>query len=332
MSYAIFDNLALADVSPEFPKPAPFRLLKAGANHLTKNGKPLTLTLSAEQIAAAAEYQAQKGEKIPIDSRHALLYAAQEAGVEEGEAAKQVDSRIAALGFASLEAREDGLYAVEIELLPLASKLFELGCLRYFSPVIRGLDGKSPLRITSVAMDNVPALSNLPILAAGGEDDDQPTRQVPEKGSLKMTKLEQALGKLIGDPALALGAETEDAIAEKVEALAAELPTLRYKAAKCDELALAAEQAEKRKLVDAALAGNRITNAEVEPLMKQSTAFLSEYLATRTAPAVPTAKIPEDGEEKTPALTDEEKEIAERLGLTPEEYAASKKTKQDEEK
>ena len=66
--------------------------------------------------------------------------------------------------------------------------------------------------------------------------------------------------------------------------------------------------------------------------MKQSTAFLSEYLATRTAPAVPTAKIPGGGEEKTPALSDEEKEIAERLGLTPEEYAAAKKTKQDEEK
>ena len=90
--------------------------------------------------------------------------------------------RIAALGFAALEAREDGLYAVEIELLPLASKLFELGCLRYFSPVIRGLDGKSPLRITSVAMDNVPALSNLPILAASGENDDdgQSTRRQPE--------------------------------------------------------------------------------------------------------------------------------------------------------
>ena len=182
MKYAIFDNLALADVSPEFPAPKPFRLLKAGVNRLTKDGKPMTLTLSAEQLSAAADYQKAKGEKIPIDSRHALLYAAQKAGVEESEAAKQVDSGVAALGFAALEAREDGLYAADIELLPLATELFKQGSLRYYSPVIRGLDGQSPLRITSVAMDNVPALSQLPILAAGGEeDDDQPPRQEPGK-------------------------------------------------------------------------------------------------------------------------------------------------------
>ena len=150
-----------------------------------------------------------------------------------------------------------------------------------------------------------------------------------------MTKLEQALCKLLGGSVLELGAETEDAVAEKVEALAAELPTLREKAAKCDELACAAETAEKRKLIDAAVAENRITNAEVEPLMKQSVAFLSEYLATRTAPAVPTEKIPEAGKEDpagAAALSGEEREIAERLGVSPEEYAASKKTKNEEEK
>lgn len=182
--YDIFDNMALADVSPDFPAPKPFRLLKVGDNHLTRNGKPMTLTLSAEQLAQAAEYQSEKGEKIPIDSRHALLYAAQQAGVEENEVSRQVDSKVAALGFAALEAREDGLYAVAVELLPLAAVLFKLGCLRYFSPVIRGLDGKSPFRITSIAMDNVPALSKLPVLAAGGEVEnekkDQATRRSPD--------------------------------------------------------------------------------------------------------------------------------------------------------
>ena len=147
-----------------------------------------------------------------------------------------------------------------------------------------------------------------------------------------MTKLEQALCKLLGGSVLELGAETEDAVAEKVEALAAELPGLREKAAKCDELACAAETAERRKLIDAALAENKITNAEVEPLMKQSTVFLSEYLATRTAPAVPTAKLPEPGEKKEPGLSDEEKRIAGGLGLSAEEYAASRKAKQHEEK
>ena len=69
------------------------------------------VTLSAEELKAIAEYHRKKGEKIPIDSRHALLLAAEKAGVSETEALKAVPSAVAALGFATLELREDGLYA-----------------------------------------------------------------------------------------------------------------------------------------------------------------------------------------------------------------------------
>ena len=166
--YALFDGLALGDVLGDPAEPKPFRLFAVGENRLTRNGKTCTLTLDAEDIAAIADYHKAKGEKIPIDSRHALFLAAEKAHISETEAARAVPSKTAALGFAALEARADGLYAVDIELLPLAAELFRAGSLRYWSPVIRGLDGKSPLRVTSIAFDNVPALNGLDVLAAGG--------------------------------------------------------------------------------------------------------------------------------------------------------------------
>ena len=170
MDYAIFDGLALGDVLAGGSSPKPFRLFRVGENILTQNGRELKLTLSAEDLTSIAEYCRTKGEKIPIDSRHALFLAAERAGLSESEALKSIPSAVSALGFASLEMRDDGLYATQIELLPLAAELFKQGALRYYSPVIRGLDGKSPLRVTSIAMDNVPALNNLEMIAASGED------------------------------------------------------------------------------------------------------------------------------------------------------------------
>lgn len=170
MDYTLFDGLALGDVLADVQAPKPFRLFAAGENRLTRNGRECKLTLTAEELKAIADYHAKKGEKIPIDSRHALLFAAEKAGLNESEAAKSIPSGIAALGYAKLEARGDGLYATEIELMPLAAELFKQGSLRYYSPVIRGLDGESPLRVTSIAMDNVPALNKLEILAASGEE------------------------------------------------------------------------------------------------------------------------------------------------------------------
>ena len=81
MDYLLFDGLALGDVLGGGVNPKPFRLFAVGKNELTQNGKPYVLTLSAEQIRAIADYHAKKGEKIPIDSRHALFLAAEKAGI-----------------------------------------------------------------------------------------------------------------------------------------------------------------------------------------------------------------------------------------------------------
>ena len=326
MDYAIFDGLALGDVLAGGSSPKPFRLFRVGENILTQNGRELKLTLSAEDLTSIAEYCRTKGEKIPIDSRHALFLAAERAGLSESEALKSIPSAVSALGFASLEMRDDGLYATRIELLPLAAELFKQGALRYYSPVIRGLDGKSPLRVTSIAMDNVPALNNLEMIAASGEAGVQTkTPGTGKQEEVNMTRTEIALRNLLGDSALALSDSTDETVAVKIEALAAELPELRRKAGEADKLALAAEQEQKRQLIDKAISENRATNAEREGLMKLDVAWLSAELPKRAQNAVPTAPLPEGQEdEETEALSAEEKAFAEKMGLSAEEFLKSK--------
>ena len=224
--------------------------------------------------------------------------------------------------------RDDGLYATQIELLPLAAVLFKQGALRYYSPVIRGLDGKSPLRVTSIAMDNVPALNNLEMIAASGEAGVQTkTPGTGKQEEVNMTRTEIALRNLLGDSALALSDSTDETVAVKIEALAAELPELRRKAGEADKLALAAEQEQKRQIIDKAISENRATNAEREGLMKLDVAWLSAELPKRAQTAVPTAPLPEGkkGDDETEALSAEEKAFAEKMGLSAEEFLKSKK-------
>ena len=327
MDYTIFDGIALGDVFSEDGAPKPFRLFRIGENALTQNGKDFKLTLTPEDLENIVEYQRKKGEKIPIDSRHALMLAAEKAHVTESEALQAVPSAVAALGFASLERRDDGLYASDVELLPLGAELFRQGALRYYSPVIRGLDGKSPLRVTSIAMDNVPALNNLEMLAASAEAVSE--TQTPGSGKNKevnMTRTEIALRKLLGDESLALSDSTDEVVATKLEALSAEIPELRRKAAEVDALKLAAETEQKKALIDKAVAENRVTNSEREGLMKLSIAWLAAELPKRPQNAAPVNPRPEEtDDDDADALSAEEKAFAEKMGLTAEQFLKSKK-------
>lgn len=330
MDYELFDGIAFSEKITEPDTLKPFRLFRIGENRLTRNGKDCKLTFSADELKSIADYNRKKGEKIPIDSRHALLMAAEKANISEGEALKAVPSAIAALGFANMEFREDGLYAVEIELTPLAAELFRQGSLRYWSPVIRGLDGKTPLRITSIAMDNVPALNDLEILAASAESTTRPDRSYrsdPNGFNRKetiMTKTEQALAKLLGEEPLALSDSTDASVAAKLEALVAELPELRAAKAKVEELELSAENARKKELIDKAIMENRITNAERKGLMELDFAWLAAELPKRPRNAVPSAKLPEAADSEECELSEEETRLARKMGLTAEEYLKSK--------
>ena len=185
----IFDSLDLdrdgAVVFTPQGLPARFRLLKAGENRLVKAGRPQTLDLTPAMVDEIVAAHEAKGEAIPVDSRHALYHAAEAAGVDEAEALRAVPGGVAALGFARLRKGADGgLWCVMLSWSPIARQLLLQKSIRYFSPVIRGLDGASPLRVTSVALDNVPALTSLPSLAAGAE----PQTPATPQGNIPMEK------------------------------------------------------------------------------------------------------------------------------------------------
>ncbi len=315
---------------PPAELPGAWRLLRTGSNPLTKEGKPFELKISKTDVENIVQYAAEKGEKIPIDSRHTLFALAEKHGIEETALEKAVPQKCAALGYASLEAREDGVWAVDAEWTPLGAAMIRNGCFRYFSPVIRGMSPGGVLRISSIALDNVPALNNLDVIAAAdhiestGKDSD-------------MSNLEEALQILLGNEAVALSdtQQTMDA-AEKILALAAELPLLREQASRVQALEEAAENAERDKVISRGLAAGKFCNAQ-RPVLE--TLPLADLIALeavgKAGSAVPIAIAPlnqeteDEREEET--LSPEEKAVARSLNLTEKEFRKAKKQTQNKE-
>ena len=179
--------------------PEEWTLLHAGVNRLVKNGKDYELHLSVEDLDAIVAYQAKKGEAIPIDSNHYLHILAEKHGVEESEALRLIPSGVAAMGFGTLFREGDEL-RIRAEWTPGAYELLKEKIFRYCSPVIRGLK-EGPIRITSVAMENEPALNCEDVLAAGGEGEDADPEDIG-RNAIELKRLqdpiERALGRLLG--------------------------------------------------------------------------------------------------------------------------------------
>lgn len=344
-NYDIFDGMELGSAERDASGvPVAWRLLRTGRNELVKDGRDYVLELSPETLRAMAEFQASKEEEIPIDSRHALYLAAKVAGVSEAEAARQVPEGTAALGFGRLESRPDGLWLVGAKWTPLGATLLRQGMARYFSPVVRGLEPGGVPRVTSVALDNVPALTGLEAIAASGE-----TKE-PKSGGKTMKKTEEALRGLLEDAALALSEESDAEVAERLAALRERLASLEKELAdiqaelkaaedakaeaedgrktlegKVTELELAAESARKRSLVSAAVSEGRVTNAQAGALLALGEAALSEFLkASPAGSAVPHGRA-ESARRGVPlALGAEELEMARRMGVTEDEMRRAK--------
>ena len=300
--------------------PTAWRLLRTGANPITRAGASFGLDLAADDINQIVARHQAKGSKIPIDSRHWLFKLAEAKGVSESEALKHIPDGRLALGFGGLEARPDGLWLANVDYVPAAKKLVQEGVFRYFSPVIRGLaDGK--LRVTSVAMENEPALNNLDSLAASAEDaapiidfEQALNQQRSNRIMNQLASLALALGHDVLDltaegvvPGLLEKAKKVKAAADLGEALLAKLKGslalgaedgpeqlighvlgLAVKAksaddlkAKVDALALAAETAKRDVLIQDGLKSGKLTNALVKDFVPDlSNASLAKYLAT----------------------------------------------------
>ena len=336
--------------------PVEWTLLRAGDTPLCQEGRDGVLQLTADHLAEIEAYHHKKGEEIPLDSEHYLFELAERKHLDEAEALRLFPGGVAALGYGTLRLTGEEL-RINVKWTPAAYEMLKEKIYKYFSPVIRGLE-TGPLRVTSVAMTNTPAINHLDALAARAENHQPPVptgRKEPSMG-----KLEKAIQRLLGRDAVALGAETseeeKDKIALEVEEKASlleqvktllQLPpeatteevlaALRAEAEKAqsadakqqqlDELAASAEKEAHSRLVEQGRAEGKITDADMDYVKSLDSKALSAHLAhtSRKVPVQPTAKPARKEPADTVALTAEDESACKRLGLDREAFLKAKK-------
>ena len=341
--------------------PEEWTLLHAGGNRLVKNGKDYELHLSVEDLEAIAAYQMKKGEAIPIDSNHYLHILAEKHGVEESEALRLIPSGVAAMGFGTLFRDGDEL-RIRAEWTPAAYELLKEKIFRYCSPVIRGLK-EGPVRITSVAMENEPALNCEDVLAAGGEDSD-PEDAARSSIELKRPQdpIERALNRLLGKELwneIVLAGEDDEATAfertaaaieakadaidamreglglaenEPDEAIPGALKAVKDRAVRAetlqqelDMLAAAAEDRQKAELIERGLQEGKLTHALEGWAKDQDCAVLASYL--EHAPAVVPGRMEFQTDRRQTAirsLTAADEAMIRKFGFDKDEYQRAK--------
>ena len=336
--------------------PVEWTLLRAGDTPLCQEGRDGVLQLTADHLAEIVAYHHKKGEEIPLDSEHYLFELAERKHLDEAEALRLFPGGVAALGYGTLRLTGEEL-RINVKWTPAAYEMLREKIYKYFSPVIRGLE-TGPLRVTSVAMTNTPAINHLDALAARAENHQPPVptgRKEPCMG-----KLEKAIQRLLGRDAVALGAETSEEEKEKValeveekaslleqvktllqlppEATTEEvLAALRAEAEKAqsadakqqqlDELAASAEKEAHTRLVEQGRAEGKITDADMDYVKSLDSKALSAHLAltSRKVPVQPTAKPARKEPADTVALTAEVESACKRLGLDREAFLKAKK-------
>ena len=299
--------------------PVEWTILKVGENPICQEGRSGAIMLSAEGMRQIISYHEKKGEEIPIDSEHYLYELANQKHLDEGETLKLFPGGVAAMGFGRLALSGENL-RIKAKWNPAAYEMLKEKIYKYFSPVLRGLEN-GPLRVTSVAMTNTPAINNLDALAARSETKLSDQSDTSDKSDRKgtMNKLEQALKRLTGRDSVALGGEVseeeKDKIACEVEAKAdlieqvkkllgleagatleqvvAALKGMDEKAksaddkqAQLDQMAASAEKAEHARQVARGRAERKIVDADMEYVNSLDSKALSAYL-DHAAPKFP---------------------------------------------
>ena len=299
--------------TPRTP-PESFLLLKFGANVYTKDGKEDSFRFDdASAEALIAEFDSRSRDLV-IDFEHSTLSG------NEAPAAGWIDR---------LEKNAEGLCAHVKYWTDKAKEYLTKGEYRYFSPTLlfdRG--GKSPAALHSVALTNHPALHGVDALVANDINPPDLSGQT-RKDSAMNQELKDALRKLLGESALALhDADDEQALGARISALADELPALRAKAAKCEELEAAETERRKLELFDRGLKRKAFCNAQKEALMKlplEDLENLEKNSPDHTMLPPPLPQPAGDGRKPQAVLSPEEKKIAEKMGLSDEQFAEIRK-------
>jgi len=332
--------------------PIEWVLLRAGDTRLCQEGRDITLRLSADDLRAITDYYDRKAELIPVDSEHYLYELANRHKVDETEALRLFPGGVAALGFGSLALSGETL-RIRVQWTPAAYPFLKEKIYKYFSPVIRGI-GHGPLRLTSVAMTNTPAINHLDALAARSEPNPMP----PAGGKESMSKINHALSRLLGRDSVALEAETKeeekDAIAAEIDAKASLIEQVKSllglpadatieaivaalkaetekaagadeKQAKLDELAASAEKQAHADLVARGRAERKIVDADMEYINSLDSVALAAWLdhAAPKFPA-PSSATARRTEPAAVALTAEDRAACRRLGISEDKFLKAK--------
>jgi len=196
--------------------PTEVRLLATGETKTTKG--PYKYTKRSEQAILQRVLELGR-DKLNFDYGHAQLSPFQSADAS------------ASAGWFRLDAREDGLYATDIEWTPRAAKGLSEREWRYFSPAIM-LDAKSGevLELINVALTNIPATKGQKPLVA--------SQTTPGDGPQPQANMEE-MAKLLG----AIGVENASQAVAKLDALRASESKL-LEAAKAQHAELEAVKAE----------------------------------------------------------------------------------------
>ena len=333
--------------------PVEWTLLTAGDTHICQEGKPAVLRFTADDLRTMADYFHQKGELIPIDSEHYLFDIAERNRITETDTVRMFPGGVAAIGYGSL-ALEGEKLRLKVKWTDAAYPFLKEKIYKYFSPVIRGMQ-QGPLRITSVAMTNTPAINNLPALAARAEPNNKPNTG---RKDFRMKNLNKALCRLTGREKIALSAETEeketDEIAAEVEDKANALEQIRAilgldpaattdeiiaalkaeaekaasadaKQQELDNLAASAERDAHAALVRQGRADRKIVDADMDYVNSLDSKALKAHL-DHTAPKFPAHAQPAPHRESDAAvLTAEEEKIVRTMHLDRQKYIEEKK-------
>ena len=227
-----------------------------------------------------------------------LALVAEAAGKTEAEIVALTGDKHLAAGFAKLEQRADGLWAVDADWVPLGAELLKQKVMRHYSPVIRGLKA-GPLRITSVTLTNTPAIDNQDAIAASAIS---PATESPVVAQVKT---------LFGLQAAAPDA----AVLGAVSGIAEKLKLFDTMKAQVDALQLSAENSKRDALVEQGLKAGKLSNAMLSWAKEQNSVALSAFL--NDAPqTVPVDGLPPGAQNDSVALSAEDIKIFQNLGLT----------------
>ena len=297
--------------------PTEFRLFAIGENDTSKG----VFKLDAEAIQAVMVEWATHGmDRMPIDYDH---------GMVRGDEPK-------AAGWAELQAREDGLWAVNVEWTPLAEQALRDREFRFISPAFMTDEDNRIVEIINVAITNLPATRHaLPLVA---HDATEGANQPPAKGTENdmSDKLFKLLGAADEGEALVIATETNAMVKQLLSATGAKslsdaMAAVEANAAlpgKVQELSnklAALEKADADRARDALIAeltaAGKLTPALKDWATTQTIESLSVFGVSAPVLGAASDKKHEEPNKEVVVLTAEHKLIAKAMGISEEEMA-----------